>query len=263
MRSTFGYDKNSSNSPNEVLISQKGEADEHCEGPKRRRSSRKTAASTKSRSRSASRGRSATRNKVQEQEQEQAQEQKQHTASSLSELSATGILNIVADTVHNFTDGIMIGAVFAGNSRDMQWSTFLAVMLHEVPHELADFAILVQSGYSKTAAIHTQFATAIAAFVGTFAGYYIAHSYQEMEDVLVALVSGGFLYLATTNILPLTRESETSMAAGPRSTRWTQMVLDLLAFGIGVGLMVAVAFLEIIAHEEEHAAAAAAAAAHT
>jgi zinc transporter 7 len=101
------------------------------------------------------------------------------------------------------------------------------VLLHEVPHELADFAILIQSGFSKTAAIKTQFCTAVAAFVGTAVGFYLAHSYQEAEDVLVAVVSGGFLYLATANILPLTA-AETPNPNGVAMAPWTQVHLHLL-----------------------------------
>ena len=224
-------------------------------------------AKSRGRKRSKSRGKSRGRSKVKAKEEEGGGEEEtpqsptpsrvvahthahhthSHEVSSVWELSATGILNIVADAIHNFTDGIMIGAVFASGNVDLKRSTFLAVLLHEVPHELADFAILIQSGFSKSAAIRTQFCTAVAAFVGTLVGFFISHTYQSAEDVLVALVSGGFLYLATTNILPLTT------AIVPDSPApWIQMALDLLAFGIGVALMVAVAFLEMLSHEHGH-----------
>ena len=55
---------------------------------------------------------------------------------------------MAADFAHNFTDGLAIGASFlAGQSIGV--ITTLTILLHEVPHEIGDFAILVQSGASK------------------------------------------------------------------------------------------------------------------
>lgn len=69
------------------------------------------------------------------------------------EKDATGFkvaayLNMVADFTHNFTDGLAIGASYlAGTTVGV--ITTLTVLVHEVPHEIGDFAILVQSGFTK------------------------------------------------------------------------------------------------------------------
>lgn len=60
-------------------------------------------------------------------------------------LKAAGILNLAADALHNFTDGIAIGASFATGT-GLGYSTALATLMHELPHEIGDFAVLVQSG---------------------------------------------------------------------------------------------------------------------
>jgi zinc transporter ZupT len=60
----------------------------------------------------------------------------------------SGYLNLAADLAHNFTDGPAIGASFRGG-RGLGILTTMTVLLHEVPHEVGDFAILVQSGCSK------------------------------------------------------------------------------------------------------------------
>ena len=59
-----------------------------------------------------------------------------------------GYLNLAADFTHNFTDGLAIGASFLV-SRNLGIITTLTILLHEVPHEIGDFAILVQSGCTK------------------------------------------------------------------------------------------------------------------
>jgi len=64
------------------------------------------------------------------------------------EIKVAGYLNLAADFAHNFTDGLAVGASFmAGNT--VGFVTTLTVLVHEIPHEIGDFAILVQSGCSK------------------------------------------------------------------------------------------------------------------
>ena len=59
-----------------------------------------------------------------------------------------GYLNLAADFTHNFTDGLAIGASYlAGHNIGI--ITTITILLHEVPHEIGDFAILVKSGCSK------------------------------------------------------------------------------------------------------------------
>lgn len=77
-----------------------------------------------------------------------------------------GYLNLAADFAHNFTDGLAIGASYlAGNSIGI--ITTLTILFHEVPHEIGDFAILIQSGCSKSKAMKLQLVTAIGALSGT------------------------------------------------------------------------------------------------
>ena len=64
------------------------------------------------------------------------------------EIQIAGYLNLAADFAHNFTDGLAIGASYlAGHNIGL--ITTLTILFHEVPHEIGDFAILIQSGCSK------------------------------------------------------------------------------------------------------------------
>ena len=74
--------------------------------------------------------------------------QHQH-APVLSRISVTAWLNILADSMHNFTDGLAVGASFgAKSSQTMALATFLSVLFHEIPHEIGDFSMLVEGGLS-------------------------------------------------------------------------------------------------------------------
>lgn len=63
-------------------------------------------------------------------------------------MQVSGYLNLAADVAHNFTDGLAIGASFLAGT-GLGTVTALTVLLHEVPHEVGDLAILVQSGCTK------------------------------------------------------------------------------------------------------------------
>ena len=73
---------------------------------------------------------------------------KEHADGGESDIKVAGYLNLAADFAHNFTDGLAIGASFLVN-RNLGLITTMTILLHEVPHEIGDFAILVQSGCSK------------------------------------------------------------------------------------------------------------------
>jgi zinc transporter 7 len=93
---------------------------------------------------------------------------------------------------------------------------------------------LFASCCSKSQAIQAQFVTAIAAVVGTSVGL-LARRSEVLEELLLAFTAGGFLYLATVNMLPSIVHTKSSLR---------QCLLEALCFAAGVGLMVAVTFLE-------------------
>jgi len=64
------------------------------------------------------------------------------------DIKVAGYLNLAADFAHNFTDGLAIGASYAAG-HNVGLITTITILFHEVPHEVGDFAILIQSGCSK------------------------------------------------------------------------------------------------------------------
>lgn len=189
-------------------------------------------------------GPSSAKGRGQRQEQEGHQQSQSRSRSlvGLGGLKASGYLNITVDLLHNFTDGIAIGAAFASSSSSktaaaggVGLATTLSVFLHEIPHEIGDFAILVQSGLSLRGAFLMQFCTALAAFAGTLAGL-AATRHEGLERVLVGLMAGGFLYVGAVSVLPELLAGK----AGP----W-QAVGEVAGVVGGIGLMM------LVGHGEE------------
>ena len=149
-------------------------------------------------------------------------------------IRVAGYLNLAADFTHNFTDGLAIGASYLV-SVHVGMVTTLTILLHEVPHEIGDFAILVQSGCTKRRAMMLQLVTAVGAFLGTISGL-LAESTGTSAAVawILPFTAGGFIYIALVSVLPELLE-ETTVG---------QTVKEILALLVGVFMMVVIAFLE-------------------
>ena len=135
-------------------------------------------------------------------------------------------LNIVGDIVHNFSDGLIIGAVFAINIK-IAVATTLAIIFHEIPHELGNFTVLVYGGFSKLKALSFNFLSSLFAIAGTIAGYYCASTIGGFSRILLPAAAGGFIYIASCDLIPELHKEE----GGKRSA------LIMLTFAAGIALM--------------------------
>lgn len=147
-------------------------------------------------------------------------------------IHASGILNLIADFLHNFTDGLAIGASFISGTK-LGLSTTFAIFLHEVPHEIGDYAILRQSGFSKTKAIWLQCVTAIGAVSGTAISLFLGSRDERANAWILPFTAGGFIYIATVHLIPQLKNSN-----------FKETVIELICFVIGVGIMYSMAWLE-------------------
>ncbi|XP_065192065.1 zinc transporter zipt-7.2-like [Sycon ciliatum] len=149
------------------------------------------------------------------------------------EIKVAGLLNLAADFFHNFTDGLAIGASFLV-SRQVGMVTTVTIFLHEIPHEIGDFAILVQSGFSKMSAMLLQLSTATGALLGCVCGLSVHHLGQSLTVGILPFTAGGFIYIATTSIFPELLQEK----------RPLQSVLQLLAMFVGIASMLLIGMFE-------------------
>jgi solute carrier family 39 (zinc transporter), member 7 len=161
--------------------------------------------------------------------------QKEEHTHKKDDLKIAGYLNLVADFAHNFTDGLAIGASFL-TGRTVGLVTTLTILLHEVPHEIGDFAILIQSGCSKNKAIFLQLVTALGALSGTLLSLLFDNAINGFAtSFILPFTAGGFIYIATVSIIPELKENSSSLF---------QSIKEILFLVIGIGLMVLIAYLE-------------------
>ena len=115
--------------------------------------------------------------------------------------STAGSLILLGDAFHNFVDGIVIAAAFL-TSIPLGLTTSFAVIAHEVPQETGDFAILVDSGYSKKRAFSYNFLSSLATLPGALIAYFWLRSTQAKIPYILAFSAASFIYIATADLIP-------------------------------------------------------------
>jgi zinc and cadmium transporter len=144
-----------------------------------------------------------------------------------------GKLILFSDGVHNFMDGIIIGASFFV-SVPVGIATTLAVILHEIPQEIGDFAVLLHSGYTKRRALWLNFLSAVTSVLGAVVFFVIGENAEAASSWFLPIAAGGFVYIAVADLIPELHKT--------KETKYS--VLQILAVVAGVLAMVALTYLE-------------------
>src|SRR3989344_3471844 len=111
-------------------------------------------------------------------------------------------LTIVGDALHNFLDGVAIAAAFL-ISVPVGVATAVAVIFHEIPQEIGQFAILVHGGWSRKKALLYNFASALTAILGALLVLIFSRSFTEAPQLLLGLSAASFIYIAMSDLLLL------------------------------------------------------------
>ncbi|MDO8778093.1 MAG: ZIP family metal transporter [Burkholderiaceae bacterium] len=113
----------------------------------------------------------------------------------------SGMMIMVGDTFHNFVDGIIIAAAFLTDVR-LGIVTSIAIIAHEIPQEVGDFAILLHSGYSKAKAFQLNLISSFASVAGGVLGYFVLQTMQAWIPSLLALAAASMIYVAVADLIP-------------------------------------------------------------
>jgi len=144
-----------------------------------------------------------------------------------------GKLILFSDGVHNFLDGLIIGASFLV-SIPIGIATTIAVILHEIPQEIGDFAVLIHAGYSRTRALWLNFLSAVLAVAGVVLSLILGSSAPAFSAWILPIAAGGFIYIALADLIPELHKSNDGKKG----------MLQAVGVFIGVLAMVALTLLE-------------------
>ncbi len=113
----------------------------------------------------------------------------------------TAPLVLVGDAAHNFMDGAVIGAA-ALVSVPLAVSTAIAVLAHEIPHEIGDFAILLHAGYGRARALLFNAIAEAAGVVGALAAVLFLNAMPRLAPYFIVFATSSFLYVAMSDLIP-------------------------------------------------------------
>jgi zinc and cadmium transporter len=112
-----------------------------------------------------------------------------------------GKLILFTDGFHNLIDGAIIGASFL-ISPHVGIATTIAVVLHEIPQEIGDFAVLIHAGYTKKRALWLNFLSALASVLGLAIVFAFGNIIDDVALWFIPIAAGGFIYIAVADLIP-------------------------------------------------------------
>jgi zinc and cadmium transporter len=134
-----------------------------------------------------------------------------------------GWMIIVGDSFHNFTDGIIIASAFLADVK-LGVATAAAIVAHEIPQEVGDFLVLLNSGFSKAKALALNALSSLAAVAGALLGYFALSSAQSWVPQVLAISAASMIYVAVADLMPGLQ----------RRTRLGETVAQVAFIGLGI-----------------------------
>ncbi len=110
-------------------------------------------------------------------------------------------LVIIGDAVHTFVDGIVIAAATL-TSIPLGVTTALAVVMHEIPQEAGDFAVLLAAGQSRRKAVLLNITSAAAGVLGAALMLMFGSRLPDAVPYVLAFAAGNFMYVAMADLIP-------------------------------------------------------------
>lgn len=147
--------------------------------------------------------------------------------------TSAGSLIVVGDTFHNFLDGILLTAAFVSDIK-LGIATGIALIAHEIPQELGDFAILINGGMSRFKAFVLNGVSSLAMVIGAVLAWIFISRVEAALPYILAFTASSFIYIAVADLIPSLH----------RGVRLRETLQQLLLIGAGILLVSSFHLLE-------------------
>jgi len=149
-----------------------------------------------------------------------------HPGHDAHEAGKSGWMILVGDSLHTFTDGILIAAAFLADEK-LGLITSLAILAHEIPQQVGDFIVLLNAGFTRTRAFMYNLISSLTALLGALVGYFALANTDNLIPYALVLASSGFIYIAVSDLMPQMQKRATIRSS----------ITQVLLIGLGVGIV--------------------------
>ncbi|MBL0141214.1 MAG: ZIP family metal transporter [Betaproteobacteria bacterium] len=146
-----------------------------------------------------------------------------HSHANEDDRGRSGWMIIVGDSFHNFTDGVIIASAFLADVK-LGIVTSAAIVAHEIPQEVGDFLVLLNSGFSKKKALLLNALSSLAAVAGAMLGYFALSAAEAWVPRVLAISAASMIYVAVADLIPGLQ----------RRTRLAETVVQVAFIGLGI-----------------------------
>jgi zinc and cadmium transporter len=112
-----------------------------------------------------------------------------------------GSILIIGDCFHNFIDGILIASAFIVDI-NLGLITALAIIVHEIPQEISNFSILINSGYSLSRTLLMNIITGCAMIIGAILAYFVLNDLEFLIPIILSFAASSMIYVAISDLIP-------------------------------------------------------------
>lgn len=169
-----------------------------------------------------------------------------HHGHDRHEAGRGGVLILIGSSLHNLCDGVLVAAAFLTDPL-LGVLTAASIIVHEVPHKLGDFVVLLNAGLTRRRAFALILFTSLCSALGGIIGYFVLQQAQDWVPYVLVVAASSFLYISVADLMPQMHERVSLADAVPQ----------LLLVGVGVALIYSVTTLMHHGHEHEAGAGAA------
>ena len=164
-----------------------------------------------------------------------------HKGHDRHEAGRGGMLILIGSSLHNLCDGVLVAAAFLTDPL-LGLLTAASIIVHEVPHKLGDFVVLINAGLQRKRAFGLILFTSLCTAIGGGVGYFVLQEAQNLVPYVLVIAASSFLYISVADLMPQMHERVTLADAVPQ----------LLLVGIGVVIIYGVTSFMHHGHDHGH-----------
>jgi zinc and cadmium transporter len=133
--------------------------------------------------------------------------------------------------IHLLADGVLIAAAFQASSL-LGMLTALAIATHEIPQQISNFVVLLNSGFSRARALVFNLLTGLGALFGALAAFFYLAQSAAWVPYLLVVAAANFIYIALSDLIPQLHAQAHGHHGGLSAAAWQQPALMLIGIAV-------------------------------